>query len=365
MRSYERLPRMRVALDATPLTLSSGGLCRYTGELSLALAREFPEDEFFLISDQEFPLPAAALANLKTGRPPRAWLERRWWLWGVQRTMSRSGVDVFHGTDFAVPYLPLRPAVLSLHDLSPWMNPAWHSGPNRVRRRTPPLLGLHLATMVITGTAAVRAQAIDRFRIHPSRIVTVPYAASEMFHPAAQFGRNGRPSYFLFVGTLEPRKNIHSLVEAWSKVNETYKVDLLLAGRRRADFSDLPAADGLKLLGEVPDSDLPSLYSGAAAVVYPSWYEGFGLPVLEAMQCGACVITSRDASLREVAAGAALEVEAGDVRGLADAMTAVVIQPELAARLRDRALVRARAFSWSRAACLTREVYEEARRRFG
>src|SRR6476646_9546381 len=99
---------MRVALDATPLTLSSGGLRRYTSELSVALAREFPEDHFLLLSDQDFPMPARDIPSLQPGSPPRAWMERRWWLWGVQREMSRRGADLFHGTDFAVPYLPRR-----------------------------------------------------------------------------------------------------------------------------------------------------------------------------------------------------------------------------------------------------------------
>jgi glycosyltransferase involved in cell wall biosynthesis len=355
---------MRVALDATPLTLSSGGLRRYTGELSVALAREFPADDFVLLSDQDFPMPAGGLSNLRQGSPPRGWMERRWWLWGVQREMSRLGAHVFHGTDFAVPYLPRRPSVLSLHDLSPWMNPAWHSGANRVRRRTPVLLGLQVATMVLTGSDAVRSQAIGMFGLHPSRIVTVPDAASEMFRPTPA-GRDGRPPYFLFVGTLEPRKNIPALVEAWREVRKAHRVDLVLAGRRRADFRELAPEDGLKVLGEVADAELPALYSGATAVVYPSWYEGFGLPVLEAMQCGACVIASTDPALREVAAGTALEVPPGDVRGLAEAMAAVVVQPEMVAGLRERALVRARSFSWSRAARLTREVYEEAQRRFG
>jgi glycosyltransferase involved in cell wall biosynthesis len=342
--------------------MSSGGLCRYTHELSVALAREFPADDFILLSDQKFSMPAHDLPNLHGGGPPRTRIERRWWLWGVQREMSRNSADLFHGTDFAVPYLPLRPGVLSLHDLSPWMNPAWHSGANRVRRRTPVLLGLQLATMVMTGSEAVRAQAIDRFRIHPSRIVTVPYAASQMFSPTPPAHHSRQ--YFLFVGTLEPRKNIPALVAAWRLVSNTYDVDLLLAGRRRADFDDLPAFPGLKLLGEVPDTELPLLYSGATAVVYPSWYEGFGLPVLEAMQCGACVITSADPAVREVSSEAALEVAAGDVGSLAQAMIAVLVQPELRAGMRERALARAREFSWQRTARLTREVYEEARRRF-
>jgi glycosyltransferase involved in cell wall biosynthesis len=354
---------MRVALDATPLTLSSGGLRRYTCELSRALAREFPEDEFLLLSDQAFVMPSGSVANLRASGGPRRGLDRRWWSWGVEREMSRSGADVFHGTDFAVPYLPRRPSVLTLHDLSPWMNPEWHNSAARVRKRTPVLIGLHLATMVLTFSQAVRNQAIESLRIHPSRVATVPHAASELFRPVS-VERTGVP-YFLFVGTLEPRKNIPKLVEAWREVRKCHAVDLILVGRRRTDFPGLPPADGLRWLGELPDSQLPGLYSGAAAVVDPSCYEGFGLPVLEAMQCGACVITSTDPALVALAGDAALRVAVADAGGMAQAMTAVLAHPELAADLRRRATARARLFSWSRSARLTREVYEEARQRFG
>src|SRR5436305_8371912 len=158
MGAYERRPEMRVALDATPLTLSSGGLFRYTYELSRALAQEFPGDEFFLLSDQPFSMPGDSLSNLKGWGGPRHGLDRRWWAWGIDRAMSRCRAELFHGTDFAVPYLPLRPGVLTLHDLSPWLNPAWHNGAERVRKRTPLLIGLGLATLVLTGSDAVRAQ---------------------------------------------------------------------------------------------------------------------------------------------------------------------------------------------------------------
>src|SRR6476661_3415318 len=141
---------MRVALDATPLTLSTGGLCRYTSELSRALALEFPDDEFILLSDQPFSMPSVSVSNLTGSDGPRHGLNRRWWSWGIEREMSRHSVQLFHGTDFAVPYLARRPSVLTLHDLSPWMNPAWHNGADRVRKRAPFLIGLQIATMVLT-----------------------------------------------------------------------------------------------------------------------------------------------------------------------------------------------------------------------
>jgi glycosyltransferase involved in cell wall biosynthesis len=351
---------MRVALDAAPLTLSTGGLHRYVSELSRALAGEFPEDEYLLVSSENFPMPPHSPPNLARGDGPRTVYERRWWLWGLNRELTRRGIQVFHGTNFEVPYLPARPAVLTLHDLSPWLDPAWHRSANRVRRRTPPLIGLDLATLVLTPSEAVRRQAIDQFRIPPRRIVAIPEAAAPHLRPVST--NPGRP-YFLYLGALEPRKNIPMLIEAWRAARRQKQVDLVLAGRCREDFA-LPAPEpGLILRGEVEEAELSSLYSGTLAFLYPSLYEGFGLPVLEAMQCGAAVIASRDPAISEVAGGAALQLDARDARAWTQALIAAATFPDWVGGMRTASLARAREFSWTRTAQLTREAYAEAVRR--
>jgi glycosyltransferase involved in cell wall biosynthesis len=346
---------MRVAIDATPLTLSSGGLRRYTQELGSALAESFPQDEFFLVSDQPFRMPHTAPINLRRGGGPRHPAERRWWLWGLDRELQRLEAGLFHGTDFAVPYVPRRPSVLTLHDLSPWMDAAWHADADRVRQRTPLLIGLGLATMIVTPSEAVRKQAIERFRIHPDRIRAVPHAASACFRPVTA---PPGPPYFLYAGALEPRKNIPCLLAAWREVRRMHAVDLVLAGRRRSDFAQLSPEPGLQIIGEVSDERLAELFTGTLAFVYPSLYEGFGLPVLEAMQCGACVIASRDPAITEVAAGAALQT--GSQVELVRAMGDIAAHPEWAEPWRERGLRRAADFSWRRTAQLTHDVYEEA-----
>jgi alpha-1,3-rhamnosyl/mannosyltransferase len=351
---------MRVAIDATALVLSSGGLARYTAELSQALAEHNPADEFTLLSDRAFPMLQQPPANLKRGGAPRNACERRWWLWGVDREMSRQASELFHGTNFAVPYIPRRPSVVTILDLSPWMNREWHHDAGRVRRRTPFLLRLGIATMVITPTEAVRKQVLESFGVASSRVVAVPLGASELFRPVEALTAT---PYFLYAGTLEPRKNLRALVDAWRLVRARHAVDLVLAGRRRADFAELAPEPGLRMLGEVADDDLHQLYCGALALVYPSSYEGFGLPVLEAMQCGACVLVSRDAALREVAGEAGVYPDG--TRGWAEAMCAAVAHPEWLNQQRAKSLARAREFSWARTAQKTRDVYVEAQRRFG
>jgi len=350
---------MRVAIDATPLTLSSGGLRRYVDELSVALAKGFPEDDFFLVSDQPFDLPPQAPPNLRRGGGPRHPGEHRWWLWGLDQELQRLEAGLFHGTDFAVPYLPRRPSVLTLHDLSPWMDRAWHSDAVRVRHRTPVLIGLGLATMIVTPSEAVRKQAIEKFRIHPDRIRAIPHAASACFHPVPVAPA---PPYFLYAGTLEPRKNVPGLVAAWRAVCQWKPINLVLAGRRRADFAQLSPEPGLQIMGEVSDERLAQLMAGALAFLYPSFYEGFGLPVLEAMQCGGCVVTSRDPAITEVAGGAALQ--AGTQEELIRTMLEIARNPEGTCAWRERALRRAAEFSWVRTAQLTRQLYEDCQRRY-
>jgi glycosyltransferase involved in cell wall biosynthesis len=211
---------------------------------------------------------------------------------------------------------------------------------------------------VITPGEAVRKAVIERFRMLPDRVIAVPEAAPSWLRPVAA-PVSARP-YFLFVGTIEPRKNLDALLEAWRAVRKEYEVDLVIAGRRRVDGPSITEEPGLRLTGEVPDTDLAALYSGASAFVYPSHYEGFGLPVLEAMQCGTPVIASR--AVFEAAGDAALY--AADAREIADAMRSLLANPALDAEVRRRSLARACQFSWERTARTTHEIYEEARRRF-
>jgi glycosyltransferase involved in cell wall biosynthesis len=359
MLSYTSL--VTIAFDATPLTVPTGGVARYTWELARSLAARYPGDEYWMLSDQPFRFPGEGPRNLHRGDAPHSMLEKKWWLWGLQKEMMRRRVHLFHGTDFSVPYLASRPSVMTLHDLSPWLDPTWQPSAGRIRRRTGWLLQAGRATMVITPSEAVRRAAIERFRLQPDRVVAVPLAASDHFRPVPC---EPAAPYFLFVGTLEPRKNLHRLVDAWRQVRKTHAIDLVIAGRTRADFPPIPPEPGLRITGAANESDLPRLYSGALAVVYPSLYEGFGLPALEAMQCGALVVTSQDPAILEVTGDGAVHAEATDVRALAAALKAIATSPEPFADTRRRAIQRAAGFSWDRTAERTREVYDAAIRVF-
>ncbi len=351
---YPNSLQVRIALDATPLVLTSGGLQRYVAELSLALAREFPEDHYSLLSDQPFELPDSHPTNLTSPNTPAH--GKRWWLTGLRRALQAERAQLFHGTNFEVPWLPPVPSILTIHDLSPWKDPAWHPGPNRVRSRTPWLIRLRRAERILTVSEAVRREVINHFGVAPSLVRAVPLAAATLFRPVPVMQPPPAP-YFLYVGTLEPRKNIGALMEAWAATRAETGADLLLVGRRRPDLVPIPPRAGLRLVGEVPDADLPGLYSNALAFVYPTHYEGFGLPVLEAMGCGCPVITSTDPAVTEVSGGAAIHAQAG--HALAEALIALAAKPELREHFRAAGLKRAAQFSWQRTARETRALYAE------
>jgi glycosyltransferase involved in cell wall biosynthesis len=347
-------------LDATPLVEPTGGIARYTSELSRALACCFGDDAWWLISDQPIPPLPGAPPNLHVSAAPRRQLARRWWLFGARAEIQRLRASVFHGTDFAVPYFPVCPSVMTLHDLSPWAPPPIRAASSRVRRRAPVLLRFGLATMVITPSEAVRRGAMERFRLAPDRVVATPLAAAQCFHPVP--GEPPPRPYFLFAGMLDARKNVETIVAAWREVRKDRDVDLILAGRRRtAAIADEP---GLAVRENVSDTELARLYSHATAFLFPSHYEGFGLPVLEAMQCGAPVIASRDAAVTEVAGDAAALTGATDVHAWSETMKTALSDEPWRAAMRERGFARALSFSWERTARLTREVYAEAIARF-
>ena len=351
---------MRVAIEAASLALTSGGLARYTGELSLALARCFPDDEFFLVSDQPFAMPPCAPANLMRGGGPRSAAERRWWIWGLHREMGRLGADLIHGPDFSV---PVHSPVSQRDDAPTTSRPGWTpvgTTPPAASGAAPPvLLDLGIATMIVTPSEAVRKQAIEHFRLRPERVVAVPEAPAPWLQPvaAAVF----TPPYFLFVGTLEPRKNLPPAAGGLARsTQETY----CGPGAGRTPPSGRPRNS--PAAGAAVDRRSPG--RGAGPHFIPAhWHwstrlcmKASGCPCWRPCSAGAAVIASH--AVAEAAGEAAVYADDGPalVRAMIDAAT----RPEWVAEHRALSLARACEFSWDRTARLTRQVYEEARRRF-
>ncbi len=349
-----------VAFDARPLLEPRGGLRRYLGELLPALAAEAPHVAWTGISTATPPGNPPDRVTWRVVPGPRASILRPLWeALPLPRALDALGPDVFFSPWGAVPRGSSIPVVATLHDVSflalPGSLPLRHRLYwTRVARRLP------LAAAVIAVSEATRAAALARLPLDPSRIHVVPEAAGEAFRPAGRNRvdevreRHSLPERFvLAVGAFEPRKNLGTAVAATALVARRLGAPLPLVVVGRESPGPVDGAPHARRLGPLDDGELAALMTAATAVVVPSLDEGFGLPLLEAMSCGAPVVASRAGALPEVAGGAALLVEPLDHAGWADALARIVEDGALAARLRSGGLARAEAFSWRASARAT------------
>lgn len=358
---------MRIALDATPLIEPYGGIPRYVTELAAALAEGFPADQIHLLSDQpnlHLAPRLEAAPNVVLEAPSGPSFGGKWWSLGLPWELRKRRIEVFHGTNFEVPYLHAVPSILTLHDLSPWHEPPIRpEGSERVRRRAPWLL--KRARFVLTPTEAIRSEACARFGLDPDRVQAVPHGISNGARtpdPAQAAELGVSPPFLLYLGAAGPRKNLEMAVTAWRAARKALpKLAFVLAGPGTERFQGRCA--GLIGLGPISQLQANSLLAAAAAFVYPSLYEGFGLPIVEAMRANAPVLVSRDPALLETAGDAAIAADADDAAQWTGAMVDVVSNPEVAAGLRERASRRAAAFDWRVTAERTRAIYARAIRR--
>ncbi len=322
-----------------------------------------------------------SLPNLKLARVKVGPLSRHWWSIGLPRYVRKRGIDLFHGTNYDVPLRKRCPTVLTVHDLSLFTHPETHraSSVRRARRRLP--LMLRTATAIITPTDNVRREVNQQFGISTEKIFSAPEAARTVFtrqdHSETEFirrrlGINHR--FILSVGTLEPRKNLRTLVKAFEIASQSSPepdLQLVVAGGKGwltdqifAEVERSPIKDKILFAGYLNDDELRALYSSCLLFVYPSLDEGFGLPLLEAMQCGAPVVASRIPSLSEVAGDAAVLVDPNSTEDIAAAIVKLFGDKQERRLLSQAGLNRAAGFSWERTAQLTLEVYRVALDRF-
>lgn len=315
---------------------------------------------------------------LPHSRALRWTVERRLFAWGA-RGFSRD--CLYHEPGFlALPHS--GPLVVSVHDLSCFDHPEMHPAERvrLMRRELPTSIKRADRVIVISESTAL---ALRRwFDVPPERISITHLAADRRYRPrpeaslvAPLAGLDLQPGgYLLSVGTLEPRKNLRALFEAYAGLPESLRrrFPLAVAGMSGWHHEEamraserLIARGELRLLGYVPDALLPKLYAGAAAFAYPSRYEGFGLPPLEAMASGAPVITSNATSLPEVVGDAGLMVDPDDVDGLRAGLLRLLDDRTLADDLARRGLERSRCFDWQRCARETRAIYAEVLRERG
>jgi glycosyltransferase involved in cell wall biosynthesis len=375
---------MRIALDAIPLTEPKAGIGHYTFELARELARLSPADDFELVAPDRFEIDEGELpgaesrANLRFVRARSAGVRLRWWSMGAPLYARETRLSLFHGTNYNVPVWAQCPSVVTFHDLSALLHPATHRDElvKRARARLPTMA--RVATRVIADSESVRREVCEHLGVAPRKVTAVPLAPRRAFRRVEtgetvetlhRFGIEG--DFVLFVGTVEPRKNLLTLVRAYVElVRETeFRPQLVIAGQKgwlNDELFQLIEREGLGsrlvLTGYVSDEDLRALYSACSVSVYPSVYEGFGLPPLEAMSCGAPVVASRIPVLEETLSGAARLVAPTDVSELARALAELLDDAGARAHLSEAGLARAAEYTCERTAVLTRAVYEEALR---
>jgi glycosyltransferase involved in cell wall biosynthesis len=308
---------------------------------------------------------------------------RRGWTHGrLSLEMLQSPPDVLFVPAHAIPLWHPRATVVTVHDLGYRREPQAHSSGARMYRVWSTRFSARAATRIIAVSESTRRDLIDLEGIPSERIRVVHHGVDESLQPVEDASklrearqRYGLPgSYFLYIGTLQPRKNLVRLIQAHRRLRET-DADapaLVLAGRTGwlaepilREARQGVSADSVLLPGYVARDDLAALMSAAVAFVYPSLYEGFGMPVLEAMACGAPVLTSEVSSLPEVAGDAALLVDPRDVDTIQAGLVRLTKDTALRVSLSQRGLQRARAFSWSRSARETLAVLREAARAVG
>ena len=319
---------MKVGVDVSPLVQTRAGTARHVNGLLGALAGRDVD--------------VTPLTFGGTGRAATVARDTWWYFAGLPR--SARGLDVLHCTTFRGPLRAPVPFTVTLHDLGlvrhPELFPRWH----RLSGRAGIARVARAADRVLAVSEFTKSEAVELLGVPAERVTVIGNAVDPVFAPD---GPAAEGHYVLAVGTLEPRKNLRRVVEAVGRVG----VELRVVGARGWGGVDTPA-----WLGEVSDEELAALYRGARALVFPSLYEGFGIPVLEAMASGAPVVTSGGGATEEVAGGAAVLVDPLDVEAIAAGIEEAVARRD---ELRDRGLERARAYTWEGVADSVEHVWQE------
>lgn len=362
----------RIAIDYTPAAKQGAGIGRYVRELVSALAAIDSQTEYRLFVAGRNPSPLPCLDNqnfsYRTTRLSPRWLTRFWHRLGcpIPVELLVGSIDLFHATDFVLPpTLPSTKTILTVHDLSFVRVPGTANPRLKVFLDKVVPSSACRSTHILADSSATKHDLIELYNL-PSNKITVLLSGvdARFYHDItrrawirSKYHLPDQP-YIFTVGTVQPRKNYERLVRALAQVRAKYSdLCLVIAGGQGwlnqpiyDTIRQLNMQDFVHLTGYVDDNDLPTLYSDAICVAYPSLYEGFGLPILEAMACGTPVVTSNVSSMPEVAGDAAVMVDPYDVEALAYALEQVITDDSLRQLLIHRGYQQASHFTWERAA---------------
>jgi glycosyltransferase involved in cell wall biosynthesis len=357
---------MRIVLDARCATTHFPGIGRYIVNLARGLQSIAPDLDLILLVDSSargrIPLPA--LPQIECNVSPFSLSQQ----WRVPLALRRAGATLYHSPYYLMPYAPGVPSVFTCYDFIPLLFPAYFSAAQRFVYRLAHWLALRATRGVITISETTRADLARFFDVKQRRVVVTPLAPDSRFAPsthsvieAMRQKYNLPGDYVLYLGSNKPHKNLPLLVRAFAQSSIAHQTTLVIAGQwdvRYPDARNIAAETSARILflDAVADADLPALYGGATLFVFPSQYEGFGLPPLEAMACGAPVACSNIPSLRDVVddAGAFFDL---NVNAVQTTLEHLLNDPSLRERLRERGLARAAQFSWEQTARATLQIY--------
>jgi glycosyltransferase involved in cell wall biosynthesis len=329
---------LKVGIDLSPLALSRAGTARYLRALLAGL-----QDEAVEIERYELP---------GTGRLRKVWRDAAWYQQILPRAARRDGVDVLHCPSQRAPVRPGLPLVTTIHDVAVLRQPrAFNLWTRSYSTLTLPRIA-RAASRIIVGSAFTRDEVAELLRIPETKIRVIPYGVGGSF--TAPNGPAPAGDYVLAVSTLEPRKNLTRLVEGFRRA-DLGGLELRVVGAEGWGGVEVEG-DRVRWLGEISDAELAQQYRGAACAAYVSLYEGFGLPVLEAMASGTSVVAPTGPPYTEFADGVAVLVDPLDPDSIANGLREAIARRSDLGQL---GLERAKEFSWRRAAQAHLEVYRE------
>jgi glycosyltransferase involved in cell wall biosynthesis len=364
---------IRVGIDGRAFTSPAAGVRRYVSELVRALLAIGAPLDLIALGGDPGSVPPGVQRIAEPWHPPT---NLGWAAVGLPRAARRAAVDLIHAPAYTAPLYAAVPTVLTIHDVSYERHPEWYPYRRDWLRRAFYRRSARSAIHVLTDSEFSRGEIAAAYDIPLDRITVAPLGVSTGFgrtDATTPLPRAAVVPYLLHVGDLHERRNlmvvVQGLLDARRRL-DMHSLSLVLAGIDRGigDRLDACAADrgapgAVVRLGAVSEPALHALYHGAAALVYPSRYEGFGLPLVEAMASGTPVLASRAASIPEVAGESAVLLDPDDPQGWSDAIVNVMSDAVLRARLRADGLARAAAFTWERTARITCDVYERVARR--
>ena len=370
---------MRIVIDAQPLLEPLAGIGRYTDSLLRTLAEIDHENHYYLYYGASFRQSRATLPHFDNlnfhpkllrfpGKLFRLLTEK---LRVIPVGSFLGNYDIYHGLNYHVPRLAFS-SIVNIYDLSFMLFPECFTKKRLSDIRYKVGSSIKRAEWIITGSESTKADIVNYLKVSDEKIKVIPFGFGKHFKPLSEemlipfrekYHLPGR--FILFVGTIEPRKNILNLLRAFHRLNIP-DIFLVIAGGRGWLFEEifmeverLGLPEKVIFPGYIPETDLPLLYNSACVFVYPSLYEGFGFPPLEAMACGVPVITSNTSSLPEIVGDAGMLVNPQNPEEIADAIKSVLESDSKKRDMAGKGIERAKTFSWERCARETLKLYKQ------